>query len=263
MDPRLIKQMFELEDHHWWFRGRRQIVLHLVRKYGAAPGRDCERRKICDLGVGAGLLLRELAPEAEVYGLDQSEEALRAARQRGLTNLARGWLPDQVPYADQSFDLVLLLDVLEHIEEDRAALRKALSLLKDDGILICTVPAYQFLWSGHDTAHGHKRRYTKSAIRRLFDGLAVEIKILSYFNTILFPPAVVQRLAQKWFRGGKRGPEQLVATPPGPINLLLTGIFAVERYLLPYLPLPFGLSLLCLVRKKPDQRQIDNRPDSA
>lgn len=252
MNPRLIEQMFELEDQHWWFRGRREIVRHLVQKYVVSRARNGKRLKICDLGVGAGLLLCELAPDAEVYGLDQSEEALRAARQRGLNNLARGWLPDQVPYADKTFDLVLLLDVLEHIEDDRAALHRALGLLKDDGILICTVPAYRFLWSGHDTAHGHKRRYTRGMIRKMWAGLAVEIKIISYFNTFLFAPAVVQRLAQKWLHRGKADNELSVVTPLGPINLLLTRIFALEKYLLPYLPLPFGLSVICLVRKKPD-----------
>lgn len=252
MDPQLIKQMFELEERHWWFCGRRKIVRHLVQKAVTTLGREGQRLQICDLGVGAGLLLRELAPGAEVYGLDQSPEALRAARQRGLTNLAQGWLPDQVPYAARSFDLILLLDVLEHIEDDRAALHKAVSLLKDDGILICTVPAYRFLWSDHDTAHGHKRRYTRGLLGGLFTGLGGEIQILTYFNTLLFPLALVQRLAQRCCRREPAAEPQLVATPPGPLNLVLEWIFASERFLLPYLPLPFGLSVLCVFRLKPD-----------
>ena len=250
MDSKLIEQMFKLEDNHWWFQARRDIVLSLIHRYTRLTERQAECLKICDLGVGTGRLLSELSPFAEVYGIDQSEGALKAARRRGLDNVYKGRLSDQVPFHESTFDIVLLLDVLEHIKDDQAALTKGISLLKENGTMICTVPAYRILWSTHDTDHGHQRRYLKRQFRQLFNEAGAEPLLLSYFNFFLFLLAVIQRLSEKLLPRSAGEKNQFVKTPCAPLNLILKRIFAAERFVLPFSSLPFGLSLVAVVRKK-------------
>ena len=243
MEADLYDQLWEIEQRHWWFQARRQIVRSLIRRYS----RDANKRlRVCDLGCGTGGNLAALADEHDVVGVEYSPQALEYARRRLGDRVRPGSLPDDVDLPDATFDVVLLTDVLEHIEDDARSAQTALQLLRPGGIVVATVPAYQWLYSEHDARHHHFRRYGKRQFRSLWP--AADILLLSHYNTPLFPPAAVLRLANRLLpqRVASRGLE----IPPTPINWILNRVMASEAGLLGRVPLPFGLSLVAVVRKR-------------
>jgi SAM-dependent methyltransferase len=157
-----------------------------------------------------------------------------------------GRLPDAVPFAGGSFDLVCLLDVLEHIDDDRAALRRVRGLLRPGGRLLLTVPAYQWLYGAHDRAHHHRRRYSAADVRRRAREAGLETQRCGYFNTFLFPLVVARRIGQR--RG--EATDSADAALPGPaLNRLLHTVFSSERWLVPRLLFPFGTSVLAVLAR--------------
>lgn len=241
MDASLYQQMRDLEDRHWWFVGRRAIVSSLLRGSGLP-----NEARILDLGCGTGGNLAMLSAFGDVVGAELDEDAARLARQRGIAPVVRGKLPDALPLDAGAFDCVTLLDVLEHIEDDRATLKAVHKLLAPEGRLLITVPAFPFLWGPHDEAHHHQRRYRAKGLRQLLASTGYEIITLSYCNTWLFPVAAVVRLLRRCFPGGEAGAE--LSLPPAGINTLLARLFASERHLLG-IGLPFGVSLVVLAKK--------------
>ena len=215
MEAELYDQLWEIEQRHWWFQARRQIVCSLIERYAnsAAGG----RLRVCDLGCGTGGNLAALAHQHEVVGVEHSPQALQYARRRLGDRVRQGSLPAGVDLPAESFDVVLLTDVLEHIEDDAGSARTALRLLRTGGIVVATVPAYQWLYSEHDARHHHFRRYDKRRFRELWAG--GETLLLSHYNSLLFPAAAAQRLTNRWLptraAGGGLG------MPPRPINQLL------------------------------------------
>ena len=140
---------------------------------------------------------------------------------------------------------MLLLDVIEHLEDDVAALQAARRLLTEGGVLVVTVPAYPWLWSGHDAALGHRRRYVAEGLRRLVEGAGYRVERLTYFNTVLFPAIAATRLYKRW-----RGDDRHDLRRPGPtLNRLLEMLFALERHVVPSPALPFGTSLMVVARR--------------
>lgn len=242
MDSSLYQQMRELEDRHWWFQGRRAIVASLMQASVLPPG-----AKILDLGCGTGGNLAMLSQFGEVLGAELDAQAAQLANARGVAPVIRGKLPDALPLPTESFQCVTLLDVLEHIEDDRATLDAVYSLLAPNGQLLLTVPAFPFLWGPHDEVHHHQRRYRAKQLRQLLQEAGFEITTLSYCNSWLFPPVAVVRLLRKCLPKGNAGTE--LALPPAPINKLLAMLFASERYLLPFMKLPFGISLVAQAKK--------------
>jgi SAM-dependent methyltransferase len=241
MEASLYQQMRELEDRHWWFRGRRAIVSSLLQ--GSKLPKDA---RILDLGCGTGGNLAMLSEFGHVVGAELDEDAAQLARERELAPIVRGRLPDGLPLDSGSFQCVTLLDVLEHIEDDRATLETVHDLLAPSGRLIITVPAFPFLWGPHDEAHHHQRRYRAGNLRRLLEETGYEITTLSYCNTWLFPVAAAVRLLRRIIPGGAAGAE--LSLPPAPVNNLLAAVFASERHLL-QLGLPFGISLAVSAKK--------------
>jgi SAM-dependent methyltransferase len=144
-----------------------------------------------------------------------------------------------------SFDLIALLDVLEHVENDATALAAIRSRLKVGGKLLVTVPANRWMWSAHDAAHHHHRRYTKRQLRDAATNAGLRIDLLSHFNTLLFPPIAAARLAGKLL-GRDRADDSI---PPGPVNGILRGIFELEAPLVGRVPLPFGVSLVAILSR--------------
>jgi len=245
VDASLYQQMRDLEDRHWWFVGRRAIVSSLLRN--SALPKDA---RILDLGCGTGGNLAMLAKFGEVIGAELDESAAALARERDVAPIVRGKLPNDLPLDAGAFDCVTLLDVLEHIEDDRATLETVNTLLAPEGLLLITVPAFHFLWGPHDEAHHHQRRYRAKGLRRLLKDTGYEITTLSYCNTWLFPVAALVRLLRRYFPGGGAGAE--LSLPPAPVNALLAAIFSSERYLLRCglkNGLPFGVSLVVLAKK--------------
>lgn len=238
MDARIYAEMAALEERHWWFAARRKILGKML-----ASLRLPADAQILEAGCGTGGNLDMLARHGRVYGMETNAQALEFAAAKGTATIAAGRLPAPIPFSDQKFDLIALLDVLEHLDEDAAALDALRARLKPGGWLLLTVPAYPFLWSRHDELHHHKRRYVAGGLRGVIEGAGYRVQYLSYFNTWLFPMIAAARLA-----GAGSGHSGDLAMPNRFINALLTKIFASERLLLGRIALPFGVSLLALAR---------------
>ena len=246
MEADLYDQLWEIEQQHWWFQARREIVRSLIRRFADGSNR---RLQICDLGCGTGGNLAALAAENDVVGVEYSPQALDYARRRLGDRVRPGSLPNGVDLPAESFDVVLLTDVLEHIEDDQSTAATALRLLRPGGIVVATVPAYQWLYSEHDARHHHFRRYGRRQFRALWT--EADVLLLSFYNAILFPPAAAVRLANRFLP--RRVSSHGLEIPPAPINRFLNRVMASEASLLGRVPLPFGLSLVAVVRKRRDK----------
>jgi SAM-dependent methyltransferase len=245
MDPLLYEQHFRLEDRHWWFLGRRQLVLQeLTRFAGKDPG------PILDLGCGTGGMLAQFQGIGDSIGLDSATEAEASCRKRGLP-FVLGWGPS-LPFREGSFGTVTLLDVIEHIPDERGVLAEALRVLRPGGLLVVTVPAYQFLWSKHDDLNHHQRRYRRSGLRTVLRRAGFEIAKLSYYNTLLFPAAVARKALMGF--SSAEGPASHLDEVPDRLNTILRQVLLCEQPLLRRWDLPFGASLICVARRPLDAR---------
>ncbi len=241
MDETLYSVFDATEDTHWWFVARRAIVLALLR-----PLLPPLRPRILDVGCGTGSTLKELQEMGEASGADISEEAVAFCRRRGCRDVRR--VPEAgLPFAEGEFDAVLSLDVLEHIADDRAALREYLRVARPGGVLLVTVPAYAWLWSVHDDLNRHRRRYLRAPLRSLLFSAGWEVERLSYFCTFLFPPVAAVRLAFRLLRRERPGLEFKI--PGQLVNRACRAVFSSEASWLRRADFPFGSSLLAVCRK--------------
>lgn len=238
MDRAIYDRMAEIDAEHWWFAARRRIVAALIaRQAPLGPG-----ARILEVGAGTGSNLAMLQGLGQVDAIEPDEAARALASQRGGFAVGGGMLPDGVALQDGRYDLIVLLDVLEHIERDRASLRVLRTKLAPGGRLVLTVPAAPWLWSAHDVKHHHKRRYTRqSLLDTLFDG-GFEVRHISHFNTLLYPVVAAARILGRITRREQEDD----AMPARGVNALLEHIFAAERYWVTRAALPFGVSLLAV-----------------
>jgi SAM-dependent methyltransferase len=234
MERVVYQQMAELDDRHWWYRARRRILADLIRREANLPA----KARILEIGCGTGHNLSMLSGFGHVDGLELDDEAAALSEKRLGRKVMRSPLPelDQVP---DNYDLIGAFDVIEHIDDDHAALAAIATKLKPGGKFMMTVPAHPWMWTAHDVANHHKRRYSKRALRSLIESSPLKLERLGYFNSLLFPVAVAERAVSK-LRGKNDGD---VSLPPAPLNRALEAVFASERYLVGRLPLPPGLSL--------------------
>ncbi|MFL5823427.1 MAG: class I SAM-dependent methyltransferase [Solirubrobacteraceae bacterium] len=186
-----MRAMLDLDEHHWWYRGRRRIVDAQLAQLPLPS-----QAAILDAGCGSGRMLQELARYGRVSGLELDPGAAELARKRGCGEVIVGEV-EHLPWDSQSFDLVTSLDVVEHIADDRLALAELRRVCKVGGWLLLTVPAYQALWSQHDVANHHHRRYGRRDLRRTALAAGWQVQRVTSFNTILLPPAALVRLAQR------------------------------------------------------------------
>lgn len=242
MEPSIYTLMASLEANHWWFAARRAIAENIIRKLRLPTD-----ARILDAGCGTGGNLAMLSRYGQVHAMELDDQARQMANAKGFAQVLSGRLPDKVPYQQEQFDLIALLDVLEHVEDDRNTLKALGSLLKPGGYLLISVPAFPFLWSTHDKVHHHKRRYLLGELKSKLENAGLEITYASYFNTILFPLIFGARQLDK-LRTNKRESGDL--TMPHPlINRLLFALFSSERFVLGRWPLPFGVSAMAIARK--------------
>ena len=191
MDPRLMQAMLDVDEHHWWYRGRRDIVAaELGRLTLPSPAR------VLDAGCGSGRMLQELAPYGEVSGLELDPDAASVAASRQIGEVQVGRL-EELPWEDGTFDLITCLDVIEHTPDDRTALAELRRVSKPGAALLVTVPAYQALWSLHDVANHHYRRYGRRTLRQAAVEAGWSIARVTSFNSVLLAPAAAVRLAQR------------------------------------------------------------------
>jgi SAM-dependent methyltransferase len=245
MKQEIYSHLQQIEQAHWWYVARRKIIFDWVGR--VLP--DYVSPKLLDIGCGTGFNVAYLEANgySQVTGLDFSTEALMFCRSRHLPYLICG---DGVcpPFSHHSFDIILALDLIEHLEDDRQALREITRLLKPNGSLIIFTPAFNFLWGLQDEVGQHYRRYTACDLRQKLQAVGLRIDKLTYANTFLFPFIWAGRLALRW-RGNKiRGTSENDLHPAWS-NKLLQAIFAAERPLLRRVNFPFGVSLLCIARK--------------
>lgn len=252
MEPQLYSDFARLEDSHWWFVGRKRILREVLRLH--VPGTTA---RILDVGCGTGGMLQMLAEFGRAEGLDSSAQGLALCRDRlgPEVQLHLGQLPDGIP-AGRTYNLVTAFDVLEHIPDVVEALVAVRRALAPGGTLVCTVPAYQFLWSEHDDANHHQRRYTKRLLLEHLHAAGFEAGYTSYFNAGLLAPIALVRFAQKLLRRqGPPGQHSDLEEVPPLVNRALTAFFSAERWVVPRLPFPCGVSLLAVAQPSRDIRQ--------
>ena len=235
-------EYFRIEDTHWWFLGRREIFLRLLRKY-LPRAHDEHPRRILDVGCGTGTMLRQLSRFGQAQGIDADAEAIAFCHDRGITQVRRvGGLP--LPFAADAFDVITALDVIEHIEDDRAMLRELYRIIRPGGLFLFSVPAYPFLWGAQDEISHHKRRYVASQLRARAVEAGFRVARLSYMNTLLFPAIAAIRLVRAWRRRPIEVTSDFALTRPGLANDLLARLFALEAPMVERVNLPFGTSIV-------------------
>jgi SAM-dependent methyltransferase len=243
VDRQYYATLNSVQAHHWWYTARRRIlegVLQRVRDQGLPDG------TLYDLGCGVGANLPVLEKFGPTVGVDMSEEAVTFCHERGHANVVRADLDHLQGLEPGSGKVVVLADVIEHLDDERDCLQAAHRALAPGGALIVTVPAYMFLWSPADDINHHRRRYTASSLRRTLEPLFA-IEHLTYFNTLLFGLVLAGRIGEKLLR---RGGDDMAKIPAEPWNSALTAIFGSETHLIPRYRLPFGVSILCVCRKR-------------
>lgn len=236
--------MAQVENEHWWWRGRRAVLRSVLGRYAPESGAG---RTVLEVGCGSGGNLPMLSLYGTLCAVELDDGARTQAVQRGLARVEKGWLPDGLPFDGERFDLIAALDVLEHIDDDRGSLRALRERLSPNGLLLLTVPAYMWLWSSQDEFSHHRRRYTRSQCVSLVRDSGLEVLYSSYFNTLLFPLAVARIALSNLFGGSG---DAAVKKPPGLLNCALKGIFASEGAVLPRLSFPYGLSIVVCARAK-------------
>lgn len=225
---------------------RRTIVMDTLTKYS---GKKQEDTKLLDFGCGSGYFVEVLAKDGfDAYGLDISSEAVNFGQSQGIKNL--GVIDaHQINFPGKTFDVVLTLDVLEHLENSDWALAEMERVLKPGGIVIVMVPAYMFLWGVQDEVAHHYRRYTKELLfQEVKQATSLEVVRASYFNTFLFAPIAAVRLVSRLF--GVKGRESDFDLNNAIMNRILFSIFNTERKLLKKINYPFGVSVLAILKKR-------------
>ncbi|UOG74691.1 class I SAM-dependent methyltransferase [Hymenobacter tibetensis] len=248
MDLAYEQKYHQLEEQHWWFAGRRDAIRKLIHRMQVPLQAD-----ILEIGCSAGPLQQILHTDGytSLTGIDISENAIALAKQRGVPNVS---VMDgaKLDFADASFDFVLASDVLEHIEDEELAVREWTRVLRPGGRMLVFVPAFQMLWTHHDEVNHHYRRYTAAHLRRVLQQADLEVERSSYWNSTLFFPASVVRLAKRVY---SRPVSDTADTGdlqqfPGWLNSLFSRLLKTENTFLKYGSFPVGVSVFALGRKR-------------
>ena len=241
MDRESYSKMEKYEDSHWWFKARRKII----GKFLSSHLKSDNPISILEIGCGSGGNLRLLSSFGKLHAMELDGDALEAAKSRKICEVRKGSLPADVPFTEK-FDLICLFDVLEHIDDEHAALCRIQGMLTPNGRLLLTVPAFMSLWSAHDRALNHKRRYRRDQVTGIVRKAAFGISYSTYFNTILFPCIALARFFNNLFVEKQ---EDDLEMPSDTVNSLLCRILSSETIFIPGLSLPFGVSILVLAEK--------------
>lgn len=224
MKPEAYRSLLDTEERHWWFRARRRIVMDVLEARLGPAAAGSPPRTLLDVGAGGGALSERLGRFGRIVAVERAPEAMQRLCQReGLAAVA-GRLPS-LPFRSGTFDLVTAFDVLEHIEDDVAAVCELARVLRHGGHFLGTVPAHPSLWSGHDEVHGHFRRYRPGELESRLEGAGFRVEFATPFQTLLLPAFVTQR----WLSRLAAGPPAPPSRPPSLVNAILEAVFAVER----------------------------------
>jgi len=235
--------MYRLESIYWWYVARRDLAMELLN--GEING-SASTRMILDVGCGTGANMSAFSDLAPTIGIDASMDALHFCRARGIQTVALTGI-EEMPFSCGTFDIVTALDVLEHTDDDLHCLREIHRVSKEKGLVLITVPAYGFLWSEHDEALKHRRRYTAHELRNKLTVSGFEVIRTSYFISTLFFPILALRIWQGLRKDSTR-PKTSLYLLPNWINSALVGLLSLERKLFQQMNIPFGVSIVALAR---------------
>ncbi|TAK66890.1 MAG: class I SAM-dependent methyltransferase [Betaproteobacteria bacterium] len=242
MDSSVYRLMAQTQEAHWWFAGRRKILRAIIAQLRLPA---CAR--ILEIGCGTGGNLPMLTQFGTVCGVEIDDFALARAREVSNCEIQKGWLPDRIPFHGELFDLVCLLDVLEHVDDDEAALSAVAKRIKPGGLAVVTVPAYQWLYGSHDRLHHHYRRYSAGHLRRKATVAGLRVLRLGYFNALLFPLIAAVRLCKRVLPSGGRDE---AALPGHKLNRWLYGVLSFEAAFAPRAFFPFGATCIAVLERR-------------
>jgi SAM-dependent methyltransferase len=238
MERVVYDQMAEMDQRHWWYVARRKVLAALIKRRARPPAAG----RLLEIGCGTGHNLDMLSQFGSVDALEVDDTARALAENRLGKPVFSAPLPELEGIPQREYHLVAAFDVVEHIPDDEAAIQSIARLLRPGGKLVLTVPAHQWMWSAHDVVNHHYRRYSRAGLKRLIDGSPLKLETIGYYNSLLFPAALAERLASKL-----RGKDDAdLSLPPAPLNQALERVFAAERALIGRFPLPPGLSLFAV-----------------
>jgi SAM-dependent methyltransferase len=235
-------QTHRAEDRHWWYQGRRRVLERAIERLDLPAG-----GRILDAGCGSGRNMVDLARHGTVTGVELSETSVQIARERDAGEVVEGSVMD-MPFDEGTFDLTVSLDVIEHLEDDVGALRELRRVTKPGGALLVTVPAYQWLWSGHDEINHHHRRYNRGTLLAPAEAAGWKMESSAHFNSLLLPIAIVLRALER-FKPSTTKSSLDLWVPPAPLNWALRQPLHLEAAMIGHGgPIPAGLSLLAVFR---------------
>lgn len=238
MELKEFDKMAEFEETYWWWVGKRNIIKSILNRL------NLDHANILDGGCGTGFNLKYLKDYGNITGLDISREALDFCKKRENKKLVQADA-ENLPFKDGVFDVLTSLDCLEHLDDDRC-IKEYFRVLKPEGHLIVTVPAFMFLWSKHDEALHHKRRYNKDQLKNLLESNGFKVIKLSYWNFFLLFPIVAIRLVKKWVANGEDEVETDIKELPNIINSFLISVLKFESSIISLTNLPIGVGLICV-----------------
>ncbi|WP_010161488.1 class I SAM-dependent methyltransferase [Sphingomonas sp. PAMC 26617] len=239
MDRIVYDRMAAHDSTHWWYRARRDILADYLTREGGLP----KDARILEIGCGTGHNLPMLAAFGSVEAIEIDPAAREIASERLGRPISAAPLPTLPGIERGAYDLIAVLDVVEHIEDDVAALRAMAACLKPGGKILVTVPAHRWMWSAHDVVNHHHRRYSKGTLAKAISDAGLRSNGLRYFNSLLFPLAAAARVA-----GRMTGRDDSDDSPPPPVlNRLFETIFRFERHLVGRVPLSPGVSIVTLL----------------
>lgn len=245
MKLELYDKMFRVESYHWWFTGKKRIVVSLIERL-TYQNKDTIR--LADFGCGCGLMLGELKRFGEVTGIDMHPLAIKYCHRSFDGQLVQADLSESL-HMDNVFDIGVALDIIEHIRDDNLAIKNIWKSLKPGGYLVLTVPAFQWLWSQNDINNMHYRRYNRKQLSSLLHENGFTISYLGYYNFFLFLPAAIIRVINKFIKFDNNNSVEM-SIKDGVVNRILREIFAYERVAIcNHKHFPFGLSLIAVAKK--------------
>ena len=241
MEPRAYERLIDLQCRHWWFRARRRVIRAVLRRHVPPGGR------VLEVGAGAGgnvAMLREWGRVTALEPNPLAADHLERLAGRLAVEVVREAVPTPAPERLGRFDTIVALDVLEHIRDDAGALRFLRGRLRPSGTLVVTVPAFEFLWSSHDVALHHERRYSRRALVGKMRDAGFTIRFASYFGLLLLPPAAALRCLDRFRKGAGQWGQWGADALPAWMDRCLYALFAAEARLAGRVPLPAGLSVV-------------------
>lgn len=239
-----FSDLYREEEGYWWSIARRRLITLFLRTYSTSRS-----PRIIDVGCGGGGFLRSLKGFGKLFGLEYSASGSIYASEKSDARIVRGSAV-ALPFRDNSFDALISLDVIEHLDGEEEALKDFSRVLDKDGIIILTVPAFNLLWSPRDVMLEHKRRYTVKRLRALLEKAGFKVIRCSYTNAFYFPGLLAYSLIKRLFKGDTK-PKTAILSLPSWLSTVFSGLLKLEEYILTYTNIPIGTSIICVARKEP------------